>query len=85
VRADIRGNTVPTTAAFDLLAAQLIYYEYDAAGGHGIGQLVDTGAASATATAQLQSTNTGTSQASDPGGTDGGDIQLIPGPINTPP
>jgi hypothetical protein len=39
VRADIRGNTVPNTTAFDLLSTNIGFYEYDAAGGHGIGQL----------------------------------------------
>ena len=78
VRADVRGNTVPTTPVFDFFTAQLQYYEYDAAGGHGIGQLVDTAPASASATAQLQSTNTGTAEAS-------AGVALIAGPITTPP
>jgi hypothetical protein len=77
VRADIRGNTVPNTSIFDLLPTQLSFYEYDAAGGHGIGQLVDTAPASADATAQLTSTNTGSASAFG--------IALIPGPIQTPP
>ena len=46
IRADIRGNTVPTTAVFDLVSTQIGFYEYDAAGGarhrstrrHGAGQ-----------------------------------------------
>jgi hypothetical protein len=77
VRADLRGNTVPATTAFDLLSTQLAYYEYDGAGSHGIGQLVDTPPASADATAQLTSTNTGTASAFG--------VALIAGPINTPP
>jgi hypothetical protein len=77
VRADIRGNTVPTTAVFDLLTTQIGYYEYDAAGAHGIGELVDTAPASADATAQLTSTNTGTASAFG--------VALIGGPINLPP
>jgi VCBS repeat-containing protein len=77
VRADIRGNTVPTSAVFDLLPTQLGFFEYDAANGHGIGQLVDTAPASADATAQLTSTNTGTASAFG--------VALIPGPIATPP
>jgi hypothetical protein len=77
VRADIRGNTVPSTAVFDLVSTQIGFFEYDAAGGHGIGQLVDTAPTSADATAQLTSTNTGTASAFG--------VALIPGPINTPP
>jgi hypothetical protein len=82
IRADIRGNTVPTVAARpvngEFFLANLIYYEYGSAGSRGIGQLVDTAPASADATAQLSSTNTGTSQAS-------AGIALIAGPIGTPP
>jgi hypothetical protein len=77
VRADIRGNTVPASAAFDLLPTNIGFYEYDAAGGHGIGQLVDSPPASADATAQLTSTNTGSASAFG--------VALIPGPISTPP
>ena len=77
VRADIRGNTVPAGTPFDLLSTNLAFYEYDAANGHGIGQLVDTPPASADATAQLTSTNTGSASAFG--------IALIPGPITTPP
>jgi SdrD B-like domain/FG-GAP-like repeat len=77
VNADIRGNTVPNTAVFDLLPTQIGFFEYDAANGHGIGQLVDTAPASADATAQLTSTNTGSASAFG--------ISLISGPINTPP
>jgi hypothetical protein len=77
VRADIRGNAVPTTPVFDLVSTQIGFYEYDQAGAHGIGQLVDTAPASADATAQLTSTNTGSASAFG--------VALIPGPITTPP
>ena len=77
VRADIRGNTVPNTAIFDLLTTQLGFFEYDATNAHGIGQLVDTAPASADATAQLTGTNTGSASAFG--------VALIPGPINIPP
>ena len=82
VRANITGNTVPNVASRpvngEFFNAHIIYFEYSSAGAHGIGQLVDTAPASANATAQLTSTNTGTSQGSS-------GIALIPGPINTPP
>jgi hypothetical protein len=81
VRADVRGNSVPSSPVFDFIDAQLIFYEYTSAGSHGIGQLVDTAPASANATAQLQSTNTGTAAAGD----GLADVVLIPGPITTPP
>jgi len=77
VRADIRGNAVPTTPVFDLVSTQIGFFEYDQTGAHGIGQLVDTAPASANATAQLTSTNTGTASAFG--------VSLIPGPITTPP
>jgi hypothetical protein len=77
IRADIRGNTVPAGAPSDLLPTNLGFFEYDAANGHGIGQLVDTAPASADATAQLTSTNTGSASAFG--------VALIPGPITTPP
>jgi hypothetical protein len=77
VNADIRGNTVPNTTVFDLVTTQIGFYEYDAAGGHGIGQLVDTPPANADATTQLTSTNTGTASAFG--------VSLISGPINLPP
>lgn len=64
VGADIRGNTVPTTAVVDFFTP-------------GIGQLVDTAPASANATAQLTSTNTGTAEAFG--------VTSIAGPIDTPP
>ena len=78
VRADIRGNVVPTSGTFDYptfdgFAAQLIYEEL----GGATAELVDTVPASANATAQLTSTNTGTSYAN-------GSVALIAGPINTP-
>jgi hypothetical protein len=78
LRMDVRGNTVPTGAVFDLLSTHILFYEYDAAGGRGIGQLVDSAPASADATSQLTSTNTGSASA-------GAGVALIPGPINTPP
>ncbi|EHK54092.1 hypothetical protein MAXJ12_26878, partial [Mesorhizobium alhagi CCNWXJ12-2] len=81
VRADIRGNTVPGTAAFDLTSGHIQFYEYDGdgtpnEGQDGIGQLINTTGA-ANATAQLSSTNTGSVAAVG--------IDLIAGPINTPP
>jgi hypothetical protein len=83
VRADIRGNSVPSsTVNGEFLPQQLQFYEYTSAGSHGIGQLVDTPPASADATAQLASTNTG-SAAANSGNPNG--VSLIAGPINTPP
>jgi hypothetical protein len=81
VRANITGNTVLNSVGggsydyptFDGSNAHLLFHEV---GGAAEGQLVDTGAASANANAQLTSTNTGTVY------TNG--ISLIPGPINTP-
>ncbi|MEA2564713.1 MAG: large repetitive protein [Acidobacteriota bacterium] len=78
VRADIRGNVVPASGSFDYptfdgSAAQLIYEEL----GGATAELIDTAPASANATAQLTSTNTGTSYAN-------GGVALIAGPINTP-
>ncbi|MES2709265.1 MAG: cadherin-like domain-containing protein [Verrucomicrobiota bacterium] len=64
VNADIRGNTVPTTEVYDFFSAQLGFYEYDGSGSTGIGTLFRSLPGSANATAQLQSTNTGTSEAS---------------------
>ena len=82
IRADITGNTVPNVATRpvngEFFNAHIIFFEYSSAGSHGIGQLVDTAPASANPTAQLVSTNTGTSQGSSA-------IDLIAGPINTPP
>ena len=77
VRADIAGNTVPGGSAFDLTSAYLQFYEYDAANGHGVGQLVDRAPASASADAQLAGANTGS--------TDAFGVDLISGPINLPP
>ena len=82
VRADIRGNTVPASAAFDLTLGNVQYYEYDGdptpnESQDGIGQLVDTAPASANADAQLSSTNTGSVGSSG--------ITLIAGPIDIPP
>ena len=78
VRADIRGNVVPATGTFDYPtfdgnAAQLIFEELTGA----TAELVDTPPASANATSQLTSTNTGTAYAN-------GGVALIAGPINTP-
>lgn len=61
VNADIRNNTVPATTSFDLLSGQLSFYEYDGSGTSGIAFLFKSGAA-ATATTQLQSTNTGSTE-----------------------
>ena len=80
VRADIRGNTVPSVAntydypTFDGTAAHLVYVELSGA----TAELVDNAPASADATAELQSHNTGAVYA-DP------TIDLIAGPIVTPP
>jgi hypothetical protein len=81
VRADITGNTAINSVGggsfdyptFDGNGAHLVFIEV---GGAAEGQLVDTPPASANATAQLTSTNTGTVF------TQG--ITLIPGPISTP-
>jgi hypothetical protein len=75
LRADVRGNTVPATPPNgELLSAQLAIIETSTS----TFQLVDTGAASASCSAQLTETNTGSS-----GATAG--CALIPGPINMPP
>ena len=71
----VATRTVPSTPVFDLTTAQIQFYEYDQAGAHGVGQLVDTPPASANANAQLSSTGT----------VDSFGISLIAGPINTPP
>jgi hypothetical protein len=78
VRADIRGNVVPTSGTFDYPtfdgnATQLIFEELSGA----TSELVDTPPASASATAQLTSTNTGTAYANS-------GVALIAGPIPTP-
>ena len=74
-RADIRGNTVPAGTAIDSLPT---FLALDKVVGAAVCQLVDTGLASANATAQLTSTNTGSASAS-------GGCTLIAGPIATPP
>jgi hypothetical protein len=74
LRADVRLNTVPAVAPTgELIAAQLALIETGAS----TLQLVDTGAASASCTAQLTETNTGSASAS-------AGCTLIPGPINVP-
>ncbi|MFL6233029.1 MAG: hypothetical protein ACJ76N_07840, partial [Thermoanaerobaculia bacterium] len=75
MRSDVRGNTVPAGAAVDSLPTFLIVDEVAAAAE---AQLVDTAPASANCTAQLTSTNTGSSSAA-------GGCALIAGPISTPP
>jgi VCBS repeat-containing protein len=74
VRSDVRGNTVPSGTATDLLTSFLELVETGAS----TLQLVDTAPASADCTAQLTSTNTGSASASS-------GCALIAGPINTPP
>jgi hypothetical protein len=75
LRADVRTNTVPATPPNgELLAAQLALIETGAS----TLQLVDTGAASASCSAQLTETNTGSASAN-------AGCSLIPGPINIPP
>jgi len=80
VRADVRLNTVPAASntfdypTFDGTAAQFVYEELTG----GTAELVDNPPASASATAEMQSHNTGAMFA-DPG------VALIPGPITTPP
>src|SRR5690606_11001877 len=82
VRAQITSNTAVNSVGggsfdyptFDGNGAHLVFIE--AAGSGEEGQLVDTGAASANASAELTSTNTATVH------TQG--ITLIPGPINMP-
>jgi hypothetical protein len=74
VRSDVRGNTVPSGTATDLLTSFLELVETGAS----TLQLVDTPPASADCTAQLTSTNTGSSSSS-------AGCSLIAGPINTPP
>jgi hypothetical protein len=79
-QADIHGNTVPSTGtwdwpSFDRNGGQLIFDEVVGQTGSGDSRLVGV---AATAQAQLTNTNTGKSYA--PAG-----VQLIPGPITTPP
>jgi hypothetical protein len=73
-RSDVRGNTVPAGATFDLLPTFISLVETGASAL----SLVDTAPASATCTAQLTSTNTGSASAS-------AGCALIAGPIVTPP
>jgi hypothetical protein len=75
LRADIRGNTVPADAAVDSLPTFLALDEVVPAA---VCQLVDIAPASATATDQLTSTNTGSASAA-------AGCALIAGPIGTPP
>jgi hypothetical protein len=75
VRSDVRLNTVPAGAAFDILPTFIVVDEVVAAAE---AQLVDTAPASANCTAQLTSTNAGSASAV-------AGCALIAGPINTPP
>ncbi len=77
VRSDIRGNTVPSGTAFDVLSTFLIAAESEAAGSTSNHQLVNTSGAGS-ATNQLTGTNTGSASAT-------AGVSLISGPINTPP
>ena len=84
VRADVRGNTVPTALppvgfVSGFTNNWLEVYEYDAASGTGNISLLDTGAADANATAQLQNNNTGRSGANVP------NVALFTGSITTAP
>jgi hypothetical protein len=75
LRADVRGNTVPATAPTgELVNFQLALIESSTS----TFQLVDNAPASANATAELTSHNTGSA-----GATAG--VSLIAGPISTPP
>jgi hypothetical protein len=83
VRSDVRLNTVPTAggplpAASEVTGTYLALVESVGSETGGILELVDTAPASANATAQLQSTNTG-----DAGANAG--VSLIAGPIDVPP
>ena len=71
LRADIRGNTVPTGTAYDVITTFIGAVETGAS----TLQLVGT---SPTCTAQLTGTNTGSASAN-------AGCSLIPGPITTPP
>jgi VCBS repeat-containing protein len=82
LRAIVTGNTVPVVdgthpATAQFTGAYLELFEYQAP--NGILQLVDVAPASASALAELQSHNTGSIA------TGGGTIDLIAGPITTPP
>jgi hypothetical protein len=77
VRADIRDNTVPSIGSFDAPSfdgngGQLIFESVNG----GVAQLVDNPPASADATAEIQSHNTGNVYANG--------VTLIAGPINVP-
>jgi hypothetical protein len=74
MRADVRGNTVPTGISFELIPGYIALLETGAT----TLNLVDTAPASADATAQLTSTNTGSASAN-------AGVGLIAGPINLPP
>jgi hypothetical protein len=81
VRADVRGNTVLAGTAFDVLTTFIGLAETSGAAvpaGTSTLELVDTAPASASCTAQLTSTNTGSASAN-------AGCALIAGPINTPP
>ncbi len=83
VRADVRGNTVPAAGgalpvASEVTGTYLALVESAGTETGGILELVDSPPASASATAQLQSTNTGDSGAN-------AGVALIAGPINVPP
>jgi len=73
VRTDVRNNIVPAGATAELLPTHLALLRT----GLSTLQLVDTPPASASCTAQLISTNTGSASASSA-------CTLIPGPISTP-
>jgi Bacterial Ig domain len=75
MRSDVRGNTVPAGAAVDSLPTFLIIDEVATSAE---AQLVDTAPASSNCTAQLASTNTGSSSAA-------AGCALIAGPISTSP
>jgi hypothetical protein len=74
LRSDVHGNTVPSGTAFDVLSTYLILDEVVPAA---TCELLDTPPASADATAQLTSTNTGSASAAV-------GCSLTAGPINTP-
>jgi hypothetical protein len=74
MRADIRGNTVPAGVSFDLHPTFIAVVETGAT----TLNLVDTAPASANATAQLSSTNTGSAGAN-------AGVGLIAGPLDLPP
>jgi hypothetical protein len=79
VRSQVTGNTVPSTGtSFNFTGAWLELFEFTGTSAGNL-QLVDVAPASADATAELQSHNTGTAAAG------GGTVALIAGPITTPP